>query len=73
MVNLPLPELTSQFLRQPTHKLVINDYIKVNNTFCVASIGHNAMVEQLQVETTFWYGFSFSVLFIMNYLIYLST
>jgi len=39
----------------------------------MASIGHNAMMEQLHVETTFWYGFPFSVLFVMNYLICFST
>jgi len=67
-----LARTQTQFLRHPTHSLVINDYITVNNIFCVASVGH-AMMEQLHVETKFWYGFSFSVLFIMNYLIYFST
>jgi hypothetical protein len=54
-----LPELKPQFLRHPTYSLVINDYVTVNNTFCVASVGYNAMMEQLHVETMFWYGFSY--------------
>jgi hypothetical protein len=39
----------------------------------MARVGHNVKMEQLHVETTFWYGFSFSVLYIVNYMIYCIT
>lgn len=39
----------------------------------MAGVGHNAKMVQPHVETIFWYGLSFSVLFIMNYVTYFTT